>query len=114
MTEALEYGRGRDKVWVFGALRVEGGKSLTCTSRSRNSEDHLKLLQKLERDRAGYPKEAYLSGRRHSQDPQEVFAYGYEIDQATRVATRQLNRKASPWVLGRPPKSPRLRRREFV
>jgi hypothetical protein len=39
----------QDKVWVFGALRVEGGKSLTCTSCLRNSEGHLKLLQKIER-----------------------------------------------------------------
>ncbi len=30
----LEYGRGPDKMWVFGALRVEDGKSLTFTSRS--------------------------------------------------------------------------------
>lgn len=42
------------------------------------------------------------------------FADGYEIDRATRVATRQLNRKASPWVWGRPPKPPRHRRRTFV
>jgi hypothetical protein len=29
----LEYGRGPDKVWVFGSLRVEDGKTLTFTSR---------------------------------------------------------------------------------
>src|SRR5215213_674651 len=44
----------------------------------------------------------------------QCFADSYEIDLATRVATRQLNRKASPWVWGRPPKSPRHRRRTFV
>ncbi|HSK98831.1 MAG TPA: transposase, partial [Rubrobacteraceae bacterium] len=42
------------------------------------------------------------------------FADSYEIDLATRVATRQLNRKASPWVWGRPLKPPRHRRRTFV
>ena len=42
------------------------------------------------------------------------FVDGYEIDQATRVATRQLNRKASPWVWGRKPKPSRYRRRTFV
>lgn len=42
------------------------------------------------------------------------FVVGYEIDQATRVATRQLNRKASPWVWGREPGPPRYRRRTFV
>jgi hypothetical protein len=45
----LEYSRGRDKVWVFSALRVEDGKSLTFTSRSRNSKGYLKLLKKIER-----------------------------------------------------------------
>ena len=42
------------------------------------------------------------------------FADSYEIDQARRVATRQLNRKAKPWVWGRPPKPPRHRRRILV
>ncbi len=32
----LEYGRGPDKAWVFGALRVKDGKSLTFTSHSRD------------------------------------------------------------------------------
>ncbi len=43
---SLEYGRGRDKAWVFGALRVEDGKSLTFTSRSRNSKGYLKLCRR--------------------------------------------------------------------
>ncbi|MDP9484211.1 MAG: transposase, partial [Actinomycetota bacterium] len=51
--------------------------------------------------------------RRHALAGQ-CFADSYEIAQATRVATRQLNRKASPWVWGRPPKPPRHRRRTFV
>lgn len=42
------------------------------------------------------------------------FADSYEIDHATRVATRQLNRKARPWVWGRPPRPPRHRRRIFT
>jgi hypothetical protein len=45
----LEYSRGPDKVWVFGALRVKDGQSLTLTSRSRNSKGYLKLLEKIER-----------------------------------------------------------------
>jgi transposase len=44
----------------------------------------------------------------------QCFADSYEIDQARRVATRQLNWKASPWVWGRPPKPWRHRRRTFV
>lgn len=42
------------------------------------------------------------------------FCDSHEIGQATRVATRQLNRKANPWVWGRKPKPPRHRRRTFV
>jgi len=45
----LEYSRGPDKAWVFGALRVKDGKSLTFTSRSRNSKGYIKLLEKIER-----------------------------------------------------------------
>ena len=45
----LEYSRGPDKVWVFGALGVEDGKTLPFTSRSRNSKGYLKLLKKIER-----------------------------------------------------------------
>lgn len=45
----LEYSRGPDKAWVFGALRVKDGKSITFTSRSRNSKGYIKLLEKIER-----------------------------------------------------------------
>ncbi len=150
----LEYGRGPDKVWVFGALRVEDGKSLTFTSRSRNSKGYLKLLRKIERaipegliylvadnlkthksamvrewleghpriEHAFIPKGAawlnlieawWRLFRRHALAGQN-FADGDEIDQATRVAPRQLNRKASPWVWGRKAKPPRYRRCTFV
>jgi len=34
---------------VFGALRVKYGKSLSFTSRSRNSKAYIKLLEKIER-----------------------------------------------------------------
>ena len=44
----------------------------------------------------------------------QCFADSYEIDKATRVATRQLNQNAKPWVWGRPLKPPRHRRRSFV
>jgi transposase len=150
----LEYSRGPDKVWVFGALRVEDGKSLTFTSRSRNSKSYLKLLKKIERvitrgliylisdnlkihDSAlvrewleGHPRiehafipkgaawlnliEGWWRIFRRQAFAGQCFADSYEIDQATRVATRQLNRKASPWVWGRPAKPPRHRRRTFV
>jgi hypothetical protein len=43
----------------------------------------------------------------------QSFANPTEIDQARRVATKQLNRRAHPWVWGRPPKTPRRRRRLF-
>jgi DDE superfamily endonuclease len=37
-----------------------------------------------------------------------------EIELATRVATKQLNGRAKPWIWGRPPKPRRHRRRRFV
>jgi hypothetical protein len=37
-----------------------------------------------------------------------------EIARATRVATRQLNARARPWVWGRPPPPHRQLRRRFV
>jgi transposase len=150
----LEYSRGPDKAWVFGALRVEDGKSITFTSRSRNSKGYIKLLQKIERaipkgvihviadnlkthksalvrewledhpriEHAFIPKgaawlnliEAWWRMFRKQALAGVDFADSYEIDQATRVATRQLNRKARAWVWGRPPRPPRHRRRTFV
>ena len=141
-------------MWVFGALRVEDGKSLTFTSRSRNAKGYLKLLEKIQRavpegpiyliaDNLRTHKSAlvrkWLEGHpriEHAFIPKGAawlnlieawwrmfrrqvlagvdFADSYEIAQAARVATRQLNRKAKPWVWGRPPKSPRHRRRTFV
>lgn len=150
----LEYSRGPDKAWVFGALRVEDGKSLTFTSRSRNSKSYLRLLEKIERaipkgliyliadnlkthksamvrewlekhpriEHAFIPKgaawlnliEAWWRLFRRQALAGVDFADSYEIGQAARVATRQLNRKAKPWVWGRTPRSPRHRRRTFV
>jgi transposase len=150
----LEYSRGPDKAWVFGALRVEDGKSLTFTSRSRNSKSYLRLLQKIEHaipqgliyliadnlkthksalvrewlqkhpriEHAFIPKgaawlnliEAWWRMFRRQALAGVDFADSYEIAQAARVATRQLNRKAKPWVWGRPPRSPRHRRRTLV
>jgi hypothetical protein len=43
----------------------------------------------------------------------QSFANPKEIEQATRVATAQLNRRAKPWVWGRPPKDHRRYRRLF-
>jgi len=44
----------------------------------------------------------------------QTFADGAEIDHATAVATRQLNRRAKPWIWGRPPRPKRRRRRCLV
>jgi transposase len=150
----LEYSRGPEKVWVFGALRVKDGNSLTFTSRSRNSKSYLKLLKKIERaipqgliyliadnlrihDSAlvrkwleGHPRikhafipkgaawlnliEGWWRIFRRQAIAGQCFADSYEIDLATRVATRQLIWKASLWIWGRPRKPSRHRRRTFV
>jgi hypothetical protein len=49
----LEYARGPEKVWVYGALRVREGKALTLTHRSRNTDEGyylLRLLKAVERE----------------------------------------------------------------
>jgi transposase len=138
-------------LWCSG---VEDGKSITFTSRARNSKGYLKLLGRIERsiprgaiyliadnlkthksamvrqwleehpriDHAFIPKgaawlnliEAWWRLFRRQALARVDFADGYEVDKATRVATRQLNRKAGPWVWGRKPKPPRYRRRTFM
>jgi DDE superfamily endonuclease len=41
----LEYSRGPEKVWVYGALRVRDGQATTLTTRSRNTAGYLQLLE---------------------------------------------------------------------
>ena len=45
----LEYSRGDEKVWVYGALRERDGQALTFTAPSRNTAGYLRLLQALAR-----------------------------------------------------------------
>jgi hypothetical protein len=45
----LEYSRGLEKVWVYGALRERDGQALTFTAPSRNTAGYLRLLQELDR-----------------------------------------------------------------
>jgi DDE superfamily endonuclease len=45
----LNYDRGPQKVWVYGALRVRDGQALTLTAHSRNTSGYLDLLQTLDR-----------------------------------------------------------------
>ncbi len=40
----LEYSRGPEKVWVYGALRERDGQAVTLTTRSRNTAGYLRLL----------------------------------------------------------------------
>jgi hypothetical protein len=40
----LDYGRGPEKTWVYGALRVTDGKTVTLTAPSRNSAGYQRLL----------------------------------------------------------------------
>ena len=41
----LEYSRGPEKVWVYGALRVRDGHAITLTTRSRNTAGYRQLLE---------------------------------------------------------------------
>jgi transposase len=44
----LEYGRGREKTWVYGALRPCDGHAVTLTAPSRNSAGYQQLLALVE------------------------------------------------------------------
>ena len=43
-----------------------------------------------------------------------TFSDAAEITHATEVATRELNRRATPWVWGRPKPTPRYRKRAYT
>jgi hypothetical protein len=45
----LEYGRGAEKVWVYGGLRVGDGQAVTLTASSRNSTGYQQFLGLVER-----------------------------------------------------------------
>jgi transposase len=44
----LEYGRGREKTWVYGALRPCDGHAVTLTAPARNSAGYQQLLALVE------------------------------------------------------------------
>jgi hypothetical protein len=44
----LDYSRGPEKTWVYGALRVRDGKELTRCAASRNSKNYIALLTDIE------------------------------------------------------------------
>ena len=44
----LDYERGPDKVWIYGALCVQDGQTLTQTAPARNTMGYLALLRRLD------------------------------------------------------------------
>jgi hypothetical protein len=44
----MDYGRGDEKVWVYGGLRVRDGREVTFTAPARNTVGYLKLLRALD------------------------------------------------------------------
>jgi DDE superfamily endonuclease len=48
----LDYSRGPEKTWVYGALGVRDGKELTRCAASRNSTNYISLLADIEADNA--------------------------------------------------------------
>jgi hypothetical protein len=44
----LDYGRGPEKTWVYGALRPCDGQTVTLTAPSRNSVGYQRLLAAVE------------------------------------------------------------------
>jgi transposase len=149
----MDYERGPEKTWVYGALRVRDGKELTCCALSRDSKGYIALLDDIEADNPTgdiyiitdnlsshnslatrtwleeHPRlhqvfiptgacwlnlqEGWWRLFRRDALAGQSFANPKEIEQATRVATAQLNLRANPWIWGRPLKTPRHRRRLF-
>ena len=150
----LEYSRGPDKAWVYGALRVGDGRTLTFTARSRNTVGYLDLLGRLDRDNpvgalyviadnlsshTSGPIRAWLEEHprvhpvplpvgacwlnlqegwwrllRKEAFAGQTFADYADIERAVTGATARLNHRATPWVWGRPPPTPRYYRRLFT
>ena len=44
----LDYARGPEKTWIYGALRPGDGQEVTMTAASRNSANYQRFLQKVE------------------------------------------------------------------
>jgi len=143
----LDYSRGEEKVWVYGALRIRDGQELTRCAASRNSKGYIALLAAIEAANpsggmcvitdnlsshnsaqtrawlAEHPRiqqvfiprgacwlnlqEGWWRLFRRDALAGQSFATADEIEQATRVATAQLNRRAKPWIWGRPLKTRR-------
>jgi len=150
----LDYGRGPDKTWVYGALRVRDGQARTLTAPSRNTTGYLALLAAVAADNpdgelvlisdnlashksppiqewlAAHPRvrhvflptgacwlnliEAWWRVFRREAFAGQGFATGEDIAEGTRAATQRLNRRAKPWVWGRPPRRHRCLRRRFI
>ena len=149
----LEYSRGQEKVWVYGALRVCDGKEITRCAAASNSKNDIELLKAIEADNptsdifiitdnlsshTSLETRTWLTDHPHIQQvfiPKgacwlnlqegwwrlfrrdafagQSFANAKEIEQAMSVATTQLNRRAKPWIWGRPPKTQRHLHRRF-
>jgi DDE superfamily endonuclease len=132
----LDYSRGPEKTWIYGALRVRDGKELTRCAASRNSKNYIGLLIDIEADNpqgdifiitdnlsshfsletrtwlVDHPRIQHLfipTGAcwlnlqegwwrlfRRDALAGQSFANPDEIEQATRLATTQLNHRAKP------------------
>jgi hypothetical protein len=151
----LEYGRGEERVWVYGALRVRDGQERTLIAPSRNTAGWQRLLLQAV-ERANPAGDLYIvSDNLASRDSRALrewlvdhprlkqvfipkgacwlnlqegwwrlfrraalagqsFANAGELEHATRWRPGSLNRRAGPWVWGRPPPPARKLRRKFV
>jgi hypothetical protein len=150
----LDYGRGPEKIWVYGGLRPADGQEVTMTSASRNSVNYQRFLRLVEDANPegeiwivtdNLSSHNSLSTRTWLEDHPRIqhafipvgacwlnlqegwwrifrkaalagrsFGGPTDIDQATALATAQLNARARPWIWGRPAPPTRKLRRQFV
>jgi hypothetical protein len=119
-------------VGLWSGCRVRDGKELTRCAASRNSKGYIALLTDIEADNPrgdlfiisdNLSSHSSLETRTWLEEHPRIhhvfiptgacWLNPKEIEQATRVATKQLNRRAKPWIWGRPPKHHRHYRRLF-
>ena len=116
----LDYRRGPEKTWVYGALRPTDGHELTMAASSHNSLSTRTWLAEHPRIShafipVGAPwlnlQEGWWRIFRKAALAGQTFAGPAEIETATARATAWLNGRAKPWIWGRPPPTRTLRRR---
>jgi DDE superfamily endonuclease len=111
----LEYSRGPEKVWVYGALRVRDGKALTLSAPPRNTKGYLRLLEAVAQ--ANPSGDLYLitdNLSSHKSPPIREWLENHPRVEQVFIPWGRVGSRHAGGVWGRSPRPPRHRRRTFV